>query len=508
MKKELIGEILLKAGKITKEQLHEALEIQTKSDRKKLLGEILIEKKWVSEDDVMIAYALQYDMEYLKLSFIEIPKALIDKFAVEFICKYTFIPVKEDTESITIALSDINNMPPLPDMELIFKKKFKTVLSTRNEIIKAICENYKISIEDYKKYNKTFWNKEKSVIPNIHIKTGEIKIDEKVELVVVSDVMKTIVDELYKVSQSDVTVLLYGETGTGKEILASFIHYNSPRKKGPFIKVNCGALPETLIESELFGYEKGAFTGAYTRKLGRFEMANNGTIFLDEIGELSISTQTKFLRILQDGEFERLGGNTTIKVNTRVIAATNKNLELEIKNGKFRQDLFYRLNVISFFIPPLRERREEIPYLVEFFIKKFNNKHQKKVKYVSPKVLDLLQSYDWPGNIRELENCIERAVVLTESEKILLEHLPYYLKPLEKQIQYGGISLPTELINPEKNLDLIKDKKEDLNLKEAEKNKIIEALKISNFNINKAAQILGIHRNTLARKIKIYSIKI
>jgi len=237
-------------------------------------------------------------------------------------------------------------------------------------------------------------------------------------------------------------------------------------------------------------------------------MANNGTIFLDEIGELSISTQTKFLRILQDGEFERLGGNTTIKVNTRVIAATNKNLELEIKNGKFRQDLFYRLNVISFFIPPLRERREEIPYLVELFIKKFNNKHQKKVKYVSPKVLDLLQSYDWPGNIRELENCIERAVVLTESEKILLEHLPYYLKPLEKQIQYGGISLPTELINPEKNLDLIKDKKEDLNLKEAEKNKIIEALKISNFNINKAAQILGIHRNTLARKIKIYSIKI
>jgi len=270
MKKELIGEILLKAGKITKEQLHEALEIQTKSDRKKLLGEILIEKKWVSEDDVMIAYALQYDMEYLKLSFIEIPKALIDKFAVEFICKYTFIPVKEDTESITIALSDINNMSPLPDMELIFKKKFKTVLSTRIEIIKAICENYKISIEDYKKYNKTFWNKEKSVIPNIHIKTGEIKIDEKVELVVVSDVMKTIVDELYKVSQSDVTVLLYGETGTGKEILASFIHYNSPRKKGPFIKVNCGALPETLIESELFGYEKGAFTGAYTRKLGRF----------------------------------------------------------------------------------------------------------------------------------------------------------------------------------------------------------------------------------------------
>lgn len=504
VKKDLIGKIFLDLGKISKEQLDEALKIQEKENKKRLLGEILIEKGWITEDDVMNAYALQFGMKYIKLDLIDISPILLDKFPVEFVCKYEFLPIKEDLNRIIIAVSDIDNYIPLQDLELLFGKKIETVLSKKEDIVNLICEYYKITLNEYHKYHSQHFKKNHEILSMVESIKSE---EENINIIVVNDKMKTIIQELEKVAKSDATILFYGETGTGKEILASFVHYNSYRKNGPFIKVNCAALPETLVESELFGYEKGAFTGAYNRKYGRFEMANNGTIFLDEIGELSLATQAKFLRILQDGEFERLGGNTTIKVNTRVIAATNRNLQEEVEKGNFRKDLFFRLNVISFYIPPLRARKDEIPYFVEFFIKKYNKKHNKKIKYVSPKVLDLLQNYDWPGNIRELENCIERAVVLSEGDKILVEHLPYYLKPLEKQIKYGGIHFSEINMNSPEAVNSSNTEINNLNIKELEKNMIIEVLKKCNYNKTKAAQILGIHRNSLIRKIKKYKLE-
>jgi transcriptional regulator with GAF, ATPase, and Fis domain len=217
-----------------------------------------------------------------------------------------------------------------------------------------------------------------------------------------------------QVAPQDATVLLLGETGTGKGVVARAIHGRSSRKDRPLITVNCSALPANLIESELFGREKGAFTGSGDRQMGRFELADNGTLFLDEIGEMPMELQTKLLRVIQDGEFERLGGPRTIKVDVRIIASTNRNLEKEIRKGGFREDLFYRLNVFPITIPPLRRRKEDIPLLVDYFVAKFNKKTGKKIETVSKGTLDVLQEYDWPGNVRELESVIERAVITSQ----------------------------------------------------------------------------------------------
>ena len=207
-----------------------------------------------------------------------------------------------------------------------------------------------------------------------------------------------------------------GESGTGKELVSRAIHYQSPRKAHPFVTINCAAIPETLIESELFGHERGAFTNAIEKKLGRCEIAHQGTLFLDEIGELSLLTQAKILRFLEEKEFTRVGGSKTIKVDVRLIAATNKDLTQEIKNGEFREDLYYRINVVPIVIPPLRERKEDIPLLVEHFVKKYNDENNKKVKGLSPEALEWMVRYEWPGNVRELENLIERMVALTSNE--------------------------------------------------------------------------------------------
>jgi transcriptional regulator with GAF, ATPase, and Fis domain len=217
-----------------------------------------------------------------------------------------------------------------------------------------------------------------------------------------------------QVAPQEATVLLLGETGTGKGVVARSIHGKSSRKDRPMITVNCSALPANLIESELFGREKGAFTGSHDRQIGRFELADNGTLFLDEIGEMPMELQTKLLRVIQDGEFERLGGPRTIKVKVRIIASTNRNLEEEIRKGKFREDLFYRLNVFPITIPPLRQRKEDIPLLVDYFVAKFNKKTGKKIETVSKDTLTMLQEYDWPGNVRELESIIERAVITSQ----------------------------------------------------------------------------------------------
>lgn len=257
------------------------------------------------------------------------------------------------------------------------------------------------------------------------------------EMIGRSPVMQEVYKSIGKVADSNVTVLILGESGTGKELVARAIHRNSRRHQGPFVKINCAAIPENLLESELFGYEKGAFTGALTRKLGKFELAHRGTIFLDEISEIKPATQAKLLRVLQEKEFERVGGTDTIKVDVRILAATNKNLEEMVREGLFREDLYFRLNVVSIVLPPLRERREDIPLLVDHFLKKYASELQKEIKGFSPEALKLLKEYDWPGNVRELRNVCERAVVMAAGPVILPEDLPFSLQPEGKELVHA-----------------------------------------------------------------------
>jgi two-component system response regulator HydG len=239
-----------------------------------------------------------------------------------------------------------------------------------------------------------------------------------------SSPMRELFETIALVAPSEATVLILGESGTGKELIANAIHENSPRRERPFIKVNCAALPETLLESELFGHEKGAFTGALAKKQGRFQLAHKGSIFLDEIGEMAPTTQSKILRVLQEREFESLGSTHTVKVDTRVIVATNKNLEKEIHNGHFREDLYYRLNVVTLEVPPLRERREDISLLADFFLRQYVEKNRRLIKGFTPRTMDLLMRYAWPGNVRELENAVERAVIMARGDMIAPAELP------------------------------------------------------------------------------------
>jgi Nif-specific regulatory protein len=302
-----------------------------------------------------------------------------------------------------------------------------------------------------------------------------------------SSAMRQVYDQVSQVARSNATVLLRGESGTGKEMIAHAIHYNSLRSKKPFIIVNCAALPETLIESELFGYEKGAFTGAEKLKKGRFEMADGGTIFLDEIGDLPPQTQVKLLRVIQEREFERLGGTETIKINVRFITATNKNLEEEIAKGKFREDLFYRLNVFTIFLPPLRERKSDILLLAEHFLDKYEREHGKDIKRISTPAIDMLTQYHFPGNVRELENVIERAVLVCDEQVIHGHHLPPTLQTAEVSGTITQGSLTASIESYEK--DLIQD-----------------ALKSTRGNVAKTARMLDSTERILSYKIKKYEI--
>jgi len=304
-----------------------------------------------------------------------------------------------------------------------------------------------------------------------------------------SRIMESMLEASLQVADSQATVLLRGESGTGKELVASAIHYASPRTDKPFIKVACAALPENLLESEFFGYEKGAFTGAMERKLGRFELASDGTIFLDEIGDLSLATQVKLLRVLQEKEFERLGGTRTIKVDVRVICATHRNLEEMVKERKFRDDLFYRVNVFPVNIPPLRERKEDIPLLVDHFIHKFNKENKKRIKGINRAALDMLMAYDWPGNVRELENVIERAVVLCQKDLVTSAELPATLRVREEvELPSAGATLPGVVAA-------------------IEKQRIADALAKYKTQ-RKAAKALGITERMLGYKIGKYRINL
>lgn len=300
-----------------------------------------------------------------------------------------------------------------------------------------------------------------------------------------SEEMKKVFSLVEKVARSDSTVLILGESGTGKELIASTIHYQSKRKDKPLIRVNCAALPEGLIESELFGHEKGAFTGAIKRKAGRFELANGGTIFFDEIGDLPLSTQSKLLRVIQERTFERVGGTDTLNVDVRIIAATNRNLEDEVKKGNFREDLYYRLNVIPITLPPLRDRKEDIPYLIDFFLDKCKNKLSRSVRF-SKDAIDALLKYDYIGNVRELENIVERCATLATTDIIQKDDLPSFIFKKSDDKRHFSLS------------DVAA---------EAEKEHIIRILKTTKGNKTRAAEMLGISRKTLWEKMKAYGIE-
>jgi DNA-binding NtrC family response regulator len=302
--------------------------------------------------------------------------------------------------------------------------------------------------------------------------------------------IKKVFEIVNKVAASNSTLLLTGETGTGKELIAGAVHYNSLRAHRAFVKVNCAALPEHLLESELFGHEKGAFTGADRQRIGRFEQADGGTIFLDEIADMSLTTQAKVLRVIQEKTFERLGSNKTIKVDVRIIAASNKDLLSEIKEGRFREDLFYRLNVVTIYIPPLRERRGDILLLTYFFLKKFCGDLKKGLKEIHPIAIKYLTDYHWPGNIRELENAVERAVLLSNGDLIKVEDFGLPLQPEPAKVYQSVINIPAGGIK----------------LEDVEKELILQALKMSDWVQKDAAALLGISTRVLNYKIKGFGI--
>ena len=303
-----------------------------------------------------------------------------------------------------------------------------------------------------------------------------------------SNKMAEVFRMIERVSETDVTVLIRGESGTGKELVANAIHFNSRRASKPFVTLNCAALPEALIESELFGHEKGAFTGAIEQRIGKFESADGGTLFLDEIGTLNPTAQAKLLRVLQEREFERIGGHRTVRVDVRIIAATSKDLEKSIGDGTFREDLYYRLNVFPVFMPPLRERKTDILLLADHFVERYSRKHGKDVRRISTPAIDMLVQYHWPGNVRELENCMERAVLLSNDRVIHSTHLPPTLQTGEESGTLPSLSFERTMKNFEKEL-------------------IIDALKNSRGNMAEAARLLRTTERVVSysvRRLGIY----
>jgi len=330
-------------------------------------------------------------------------------------------------------------------------------------------------------------DKRRLVDENAHLKQELRERYDFSNLVGSSGPMRQIYEQVAQVAGTNTTVLVRGESGTGKELIAHAIHYNSPRADKPFVKVSCAALPDSLIESELFGYEKGAFTGAESRKKGRFELAEGGTLFLDEIGDVNLATQVKLLRVLQQREFERVGGTETLKANVRLLAATNKDLERAIAAGTFREDLYYRLNVFAIFVPPLRERKADMLLLVDHFLEKFAREHRRSIKRISTPAIDMLMSYHWPGNVRELENTLERSVLMCDGEVIHGHHLPPSLQTAEASGTITRVSLKDAVSSYEK--DIIQD-----------------TLKTTRGNCAKAARLLDTTERIINYKVRRYGI--
>jgi Nif-specific regulatory protein len=389
------------------------------------------------------------------------------KQELSFIC----VPVKKGSQVIGALSFD---MPFDESYSLKEGKKLMSVVATMVARHVINLENIRLEKEHLRKENIRLRNE----LENRYRITDIIGNSNK---------MREVYQMISQVSKSNATVLIRGESGTGKELVANSIHYNSLRSKGPFVKVNCAALPDNLIESELFGHEKGAFTGAIKQKPGKFEMANKGTIFLDEIGSVGIEVQVKLLRILQEKEFERVGGYQTIKTDVRVITATNKNLEQAVEQDTFRHDLYYRLNVFPIYMPPLRERKTDILLLVDHFLEKYATENHKIIRRFSTPAIDMLMDYHWPGNVRELENCIERAVLLCEEGVIHSYHLPPTLQTGTESGTLPVLSLEDAVANLEKEM-------------------IIDALKNTRGNITLAAELLKTTVRKFSYKANKYSI--
>ncbi len=413
-----------------------------------------------------------------------------------------------ERELFDLMLTDLR-MPDIDGLELYEKSLFynrdmKTIVMTAYSSVKEAVEAMKKGVYEYltKPLNldELFLTikkavQEKQILEeNIQLR-DQIKSSYRFENIIGnSKAIREIYKIISKVAQTQSTVLIRGESGVGKELVARAIHYNSPRANKTLVEISCASLPETLLESELFGYEKGAFTGAVARKKGRFELADGGTIFLDEIGDITESVQTKLLRVLQEKELTHLGGTMAIKVDVRVITATNRDLEKALKEGKFREDLYYRLNVIPIFIPPLRERKEDIPLLLEHFLKKFCNENNKPLIKFSDKALDLCMNYDWPGNVRELENAVENAVVLGEGDAILPEYLPLNIYSFQTQLIDNNF------------LDKFKDESYRKKMEFTERIIIKDAIKQADGNKSIAAKNLNISLRTMRYKIKKYNL--
>jgi Nif-specific regulatory protein len=386
---------------------------------------------------------------------------------VTFVC----VPIVVNRRPVGALSADLKYKP---DRNYDRASKFLSIIATM--IAQAIKMDHLIESD-----------KQRLLDENTHLKQELRERYDFSHIIGNSNPLRQVYEQVTQVARANTTVLLRGESGTGKELIAHAIHYNSLRAHKPFVKVSCAALPETLIESELFGYEKGAFTGAQGRKKGRFELADGGTLFLDEIGDLNMSTQIKLLRVLQEREFERLGGTNTIKVNVRLVAATNKDLEKAITAGVFREDLYYRLNVFTIYMPPLRDRKSDVLLLADHFLEKFAAEHDKRIKRISTPAIDMLASYHWPGNVRELENIIERAVLLCETGVIHGHHLPPTLQTAERSGTVTRLSLESTVEAYES--DLIQD-----------------ALKTTRGNRKRAAQLLDTTERIVGYKIKKYGI--
>jgi len=411
-----------------------------------------------------------------------------------------FLHIKE--RSPDVILLDII-LPDLDGLKVLERIKQNdpdvvVIMITATKTVKTAVEAMKLGAYDY--VTKPFDIDELRLIISRSLSTKALEKEVKYRreemdknfdfrnIIGKSKSMKEIFKVVKQIADSKSTALIMGESGTGKELISRAIHYNSNRKNYPFVTINCAAIPETLIESELFGHEKGAFTNAIEKKLGRFEVAHQGTLFLDEIGELSLATQAKILRFLEEREFNRVGGSKTIKVDVRLITATNKDLNQMIKTGGFREDLYYRINVVPILIPPLRERKEDIPLLIEHFVGKFGVENDRKVKGISKEALDLMIQYEWPGNIRELENLIERVITLTANEYIQLNELPPFFKSVPKAdgLRESVLDGKVSFLQAEE---------------EFEREVILDALKKTNFIQSHAAEILGISRRILKYKM-------
>ena len=445
----------------TLEGLAEILEQEKFSVTKsKNAREALAEVKKNNYDIILIDYLLP-DRDGLEVS-----KILLNQFSdIKIIMMTAFGSVKNAVEAMKLGIYDYLTKPiDLDELLIVIRRALK---------------------------------EQQLISENIDLKDKLLQTYSFENIIGVSGKMQEVFRKILKVANTDATVLIRGESGTGKELIARAIHFQSSRLDKALVEINCASIPETLLESELFGHEKGAFTGAYKSKKGKFEIAHMGSLFLDEIGELPLGVQAKLLRVLQDGSFTHVGGIENIEVDVRLIAATNKDLEKAMTDGRFREDLYYRLNVIPIFIPPLRERPEDLGPLIDHFIKVYAEKNKRSVKGIAPDARDLLMSYHWPGNVRELENALENAIVMAEGEYIQVLDLPNYL---QTKLSYSPESSLAKVIKEQKDLGF----RNRLDL--CEREIIRQALIESNGNKTHAAKKLGFSLRTLRNKVQKYQL--